>query len=66
MKTLPFSIIGGETTSGGNGMGAKRLGVKNRGETTRGETSWGRNVLLQQGLASVVGNRKVDCLKLCC
>ena len=35
IKTLSFSIIGGETTREGNGVGAKRLG--HGGETTRGE-----------------------------
>ena len=35
MKTLPISIIGGETTRGGNGLGAKRL--RHGGETTWGE-----------------------------
>ena len=55
MKTLPFSVIGGETTRGGNGLGVKQLGVKNTGETTRAEMtwvemSWGQNVLLPLSL----------------
>ena len=44
METLPFSIIGGETTRGGNGLGAKQLRVKNRDETFWGKRLRGKRL----------------------